>query len=424
MMKKVKTLVPELRFPEFHEDWQTDRIDRFLVRYVNPVDVQLETNYKQIGIRSHGKGVFHKDAVTGQELGNKRVYWVHSEAFTVNIVFAWEQAVALTSSAEQGFIASHRFLMFLPKENRADLKFVLLFFLRKRGKSLLELASPGGAGRNKTLGQDSFAELKITLPRKEEQEKVANFIRAINSRLSQLRRKRELLQTYKRGVMQKIFSRKIRFKQDDGSDFPAWEEKRVLDIFDWIKTNSLSRENLNYDSGTVQNIHYGDIHGKFKSQFKLQNEEVPYITDSEFVSNLDNESFCRVGDIVIADASEDYADIGKTIEIIEVESRKLVAGLHCFIARPKENLLSVGFSGYLFQDESVRNKIRKIAQGISVLGISKSNLGNVVLPYPHPSEQGKIANFLTAIDQKIEAVSRQIDLAEQFKKGLLQKMFV
>jgi type I restriction enzyme S subunit len=177
MSKRVKNIVPELRFPEFHGDWETARIDHFLVRYVNPVKVESATIYKQIGIRSHGKGIFHKEPVTGEALGNKRVYWVHPEAFTVNIVFAWEQAVALTSSNENGYIASHRFLMFLPREDRANLKFVLLFFLRKRGKHLLELASPGGAGRNKTLGQDSFAELEITLPKKEEQEKIASFLR-------------------------------------------------------------------------------------------------------------------------------------------------------------------------------------------------------------------------------------------------------
>ena len=424
MGKKLNKRVPKLRFPEFYGDWLTDRIDHFLVRYVNPVDVQLETKYKQIGIRSHGKGIFHKDPVTGKELGNKRVYWVHPQAFVVNIVFAWEQAVALTSNYEEGYVASHRFLMFLPKDNKVDLKFALLFFLRKRGKGLLELASPGGAGRNKTLGQDNFAELKITLPQREEQEKIASFLGAVDARLTQLRRKRDRLQTYKRGVMQKIFSQVVRFKSAIGSGFPDWEEEKLGEVLDWVKTNSLSRENLNYDSGIVQNIHYGDIHGKFKSQFRLKDEEVPYITDLEFVSNLDDESFCKVGDLVIADASEDYADIGKTIEIIEVEPKKLVAGLHCFIARPKENLLTVGFSGYLFQTENVRNQIRKIAQGISVLGISKFNLGNILLPYPHPLEQEKIANFLTAIDRKIEAISRQLDRTEQFKKGLLQKMFV
>ena len=87
MIKKVRKKVPELRFPEFHGDWQTDRIDHFLTRYVKPVDVQLETEYEQIGIRSHGKGIFHKDPVTGEKLGNKRVYWVHPEAFTCQYRF-------------------------------------------------------------------------------------------------------------------------------------------------------------------------------------------------------------------------------------------------------------------------------------------------------------------------------------------------
>ena len=61
MIKKVLKRIPELRFSEFQGDWETDRIDHFLVRYVNPVDVQLEAKYKQIGIRSHGKGIFHKE---------------------------------------------------------------------------------------------------------------------------------------------------------------------------------------------------------------------------------------------------------------------------------------------------------------------------------------------------------------------------
>ncbi|MCT7975780.1 restriction endonuclease subunit S [Laspinema olomoucense] len=230
MSKKLKTNVPLLRFPEFQGNWKTARVDHFLVRHVNPVRVEPETIYKQIGIRSHGKGIFYKQPVTGEALGNKRVYWVHPEAFTVNIVFAWEQAIALTSSDEKGYIASHRFLMFLPKEDRADLKFVLLFFLRNRGKYLLELASPGGAGRNKTLGQDNFAELEITFPKKEEQEKIASFLGAVDTRLNQLRRKREHLQTYKRGVMQKLFSQQIRFTQADGSPFPDWEKKKLGSI--------------------------------------------------------------------------------------------------------------------------------------------------------------------------------------------------
>ncbi|MFN6531235.1 restriction endonuclease subunit S [Nostoc sp. ChiSLP03a] len=186
-------------------DWETDRIDNFLVRYIDPIDVQSDTEYKQIGIRSHGKGIFHKDPVTGKALGNKRVYWVHPKSFVVNIVFAWEQAVALTSSEEEDFIASHRFLMFLPKKSRVNLEFILLFFLGSRGKSLLELASPGGAGRNKTLGQQNFSELKITLPKIEEQEKIANFLAAIDRKIETLSRKIDQTEQFKKGLLQKMF---------------------------------------------------------------------------------------------------------------------------------------------------------------------------------------------------------------------------
>jgi type I restriction enzyme S subunit len=117
---------PPLRFPEFTEPWKTNSIDSYVKRYNKPVTVEPDRMYRQIGVRSHGKGIFHKEPVTGKSLGDKRVFWVHPHAFVVNIVFGWEQAVALTSTAEDGFIASHRFPMFVPVENRTDLNFLLL----------------------------------------------------------------------------------------------------------------------------------------------------------------------------------------------------------------------------------------------------------------------------------------------------------
>jgi predicted nucleotidyltransferase len=128
--------VPKLRFKEFSGEWEEKRADYLLDRYSNPVEVNLLESYRQIGTRSHGKGIFHKESVTGKELGNKRVFWVHEKALVINIVFAWEHSIALTSESEKGFIASHRFPMYLPKENRCNLNFILEFFLRKYGKHL------------------------------------------------------------------------------------------------------------------------------------------------------------------------------------------------------------------------------------------------------------------------------------------------
>ncbi|RZQ53747.1 hypothetical protein C1E23_07730 [Pseudoalteromonas phenolica] len=186
-------------------NWTTERIDYFIERYNNPVDVDPNESYRQIGIRSHGKGVFHKESIQGHELGDKRVFWVHPDAFVVNIVFAWEHAVAKTSKDEKGFIASHRFPMFLPKDSRVDLRFFTLFFLSKRGKYLLELASPGGAGRNKTLGQSNFAELKVTFPCLEEQKRIADFNDSLEEKLETVKKQIELTKTFKKGLLQQMF---------------------------------------------------------------------------------------------------------------------------------------------------------------------------------------------------------------------------
>ena len=245
MARRVKQLLPQLRFPEFDGDWTEDRIDSFVERVSQPVSVGLDTVYREIGVRSHGRGVFHKPETTGEKIGNKRVFWVHPNAFVVNIVFGWEQAVALTSESENGFIASHRFPMYVPIEERIDLGFMLRFFLRPRGKHLLELASPGGAGRNKTLGQGEFAKLKIVVPSIDEQRKIAAALQAVDDKLTALRRKRERLTTYKRGLMQQLFSQELRFTRADGRPFPDWEVRRLGEITKINMGQSPSSETYN-----------------------------------------------------------------------------------------------------------------------------------------------------------------------------------
>ena len=110
-MEKQKN-IPPLRFPAFTNEWQLIKFGALTNRFSDLVNVDNERLYKQIGIRSHGKGLFYKDSVTGKSLGNKRVFWVKENAFVVNIVFAWEQAVAKTTKNEIGMIASHRFPMY------------------------------------------------------------------------------------------------------------------------------------------------------------------------------------------------------------------------------------------------------------------------------------------------------------------------
>ncbi len=400
MKKKVKKLVPELRFSEFKGDWETNRIDSFLVRHVDPVDVQLDIEYKQIGIRSHGKGIFHKDAVTGKALGNKRVFWVHPKAFVVNIVFAWEQAVALTSSDEEGFIASHRFLMFLTKNNRVNLRFVLLFFLRSRGKNLLELASPGGAGRNKTLGQQSFAELKITLPKVEEQEKIASFLDSVALRISQLRRKHELLETYKKGVMQKIFSQQIRFIQDDGKPFPDWKKRKLSDIFVESRIKGSTGDKAKKITVKLwgKGVFYKEGEGSSNTQYYIR----------------------KAGQFIYSKL--DFLNCAFGVVPNELDGFESTVDLPCFDI--KEGYSAFFLLQRIMQRDFYKQLGDKADGSRKAKRIHADSFLGFLIDIPCLKEQNKIVNFSTSIDKKIEAVALQIEKLEEFKKVLLQKMFV
>ena len=273
-----------------------------------------------------------------------------------------------------------------------------------------------------SLNTTSIYNIDISIPSKEEQTKIASFLSNVDEKISQLTQKHELLSQYKQGMMQKLFSQQIRFKADDGSEFGEWEEVKFSGIFNFHQTNSYSRALL-AEYGEIMNIHYGDIHTKFSMLFDVNKESVPFLNDEVDTSKIAKEQFLKVGDLVIADASEDYKDIGKSIEVISLNNQKVVAGLHTYIARPVKPF-ALGFCGYMMQTFPVREQIKKLATGISVLGISKTNLGKVELKVPSLEEQTKIANFLSSIDQKIEVVAQQIEQAKQWKKGLLQQMFV
>jgi type I restriction enzyme S subunit len=199
---------PRLRFPEFQSTgvWRTRKVSSLLTRSVSPVSVESEGVYREIGIRSHGKGIFHKEPLLGKELGDKRVFHVEESAFVLNIVFAWEQAVAVTSAAERGMIASHRFPIYKPNECEADVDFIKYFFLTNKGKELLGIASPGGAGRNKTLGQKEFEKLEFLCPRKvEEQTAIARCLSSTDDLITIAAQELETLKTQKKGLMQQLF---------------------------------------------------------------------------------------------------------------------------------------------------------------------------------------------------------------------------
>ena len=409
---------PKLRFLEFKDPWKPghagDAFKNSRAKGAAGLPIYSVTMDRGLVRRDSLDRHMAADAADGQNLRAQRGDVVY------NMMRMWQGAVGL---ANEESMVSPAYVVLSPKKHTSP-QFFDQWFKAKRMLYLLGAYSHGITSDRLRLYADDFARIPLHLPTLPEQQKIAAFLGAVDAKLAALADKQAGLVRYKAGLMQKLFSKQLRFAREDGTDFPDWQEKRLGEVFTWVKTNSLSRELLTHDGGEVQNIHYGDIHTKFRPLFRQAAEKVPFVGTNSALKTFTDEEYCRVGDVVIADASEDYADIGKAIEIVEVRERSLVAGLHTYSARPKIGSLVVGFSGYLLRSAPMRRQIMRIAQCISDLGVSKGNLEELTFWIPHPDEQQEIADALSAMDAKIQAVADQVTKLQTFKKGLLQQMFV
>jgi len=216
----------------------------------------------------------------------------------------------------------------------------------------------------------------------------------------------------------------IGYKQTKLGIIPEeWKVDRIDNVFEFIRTNSLSRSKLNYDvkENSIYNIHYGDIHATFtKPILDLEEENrIPVINNDVDISKF---SFLNEGDLIIADASEDYDGVGKAIELKNVKQKNLVAGLHTFALRDITNKTSLGYRTYIFKNAKVSNRLKTIATGSKVYGISKSNLSKFEIVFPPLPEQKAIAKILSTWDKAIETQTALIDKKKLYKKALMQKL--
>ncbi|AJZ97017.1 hypothetical protein PFLUOLIPICF7_07380 [Pseudomonas simiae] len=418
--KSVQPGIPKLS--QLKPGWKQYKFGQLFDIAQRPAGMQDDTEYDLVTVKRSRGGLEHRARLRGSQISVKSQFYLRTGDFLISKRQIVHGACGIVTSDFDGSIVSNEYSVLRCKD---ELSLAYLNYLSHSIylQQTFFHSSVGVHIEKMIFKLEDWFKWKVNLPPKAEQDNVAAFLDKVSTRLRGLQEERELLISYKKALMQKLFSQELRFKNDDGSSFPEWNEKKLGEVFNWIKTNSLSREHLTFEEGKIQNIHYGDIHTKFNANFRQSEELVPFIADAAPIKEFSSDEFCRVGDVVIADASEDYADIGKAIEIVEVTENSLVAGLHTYIARPKDNQLIVGFSGYLFRSAPIRKQIMRIAQGISVLGVSKGNLSNLKFQIPHPDEQRKIAGALSAIDAKIDPVTRQIEQMNNFKKGLLQQLF-
>lgn len=200
-----------------------------------------------------------------------------------------------------------------------------------------------------------------------------------------------------------------------------WEQRKLDEAFDFtVPNNTLSRAELNQESGSVRNVHYGDVLIKYGSVLDAQNDELPFITGrskDDFKGAL-----LQNGDIIIADTAEDETT-GKVCEIVNIQDKDVVAGLHTMVCRPK-NKTAEGYFGYYMNSSSYHHQLLPLMQGIKVLSLSKTNVQKTTVKYPKDkAEQQKIADCLRRIDTLIALHQRKYEKLVNIKKSMLDKMF-
>ena len=383
--------VPKLRFTGFDGDYLELSYDKFapLQRGFDlPVSTIVEGDYPVVfsnGIlKKHNE--FKAQApgvVTGRSgtIGNitwvEKDYWPHNTSLWVTNFFDNE-----------------------PK--------YVFYFLQKFDVS--RFAS--GSGVPTLNRNDVHAQLITISPERREQTKIASFLSAVDEKISQLTQKHQLLSQYKQGMMQKLFSQQIRFKADDGSEFGEWEEKILKDLFPKIRNGFVG-------VATPYYVNYGVkyLQGKNIKNGKIDATGLIFI-NQEFHQKKTN-SILKTNDILMVQSGH----VGECAVVTEDYDN---ANCHALLVlSPKSSkLINSKFVVYYFYSEIGKKKIALIKTGNTIEHILASDIKEVALLFPCLAEQTKIANFLSAIDQKIEVVVQQIEQAKQWKKGLLQQMFV
>lgn len=197
----------------------------------------------------------------------------------------------------------------------------------------------------------------------------------------------------------------------------GWDVVKLGSSFDFFPTASYSRALLS-ENGDCGYIHYGDIHTRFDRFIDAETDILPCISEDmakRYTPITD-------GDLIISDASEDYEGVGKSVEVINVGEKVIISGLHTLHLRVKNNEFIKGFKGYILNQEKVRNSILRIATGIKVYSVSKTELKKIYLPKPPEDEQIQITNILSLVDSAIQSAQNSIKAAEKLKKGLMQNL--
>ncbi len=395
--------VPELRFPEFEGEWEKKKLGEVAEKITDGTHFSPKSF-------DHGEFLYitSKNVKDGyMELSNAQYISYEDHTSIYKRCDVKKGDILLTKDGTIGqscineleiefsLLSSVAFIRTLSNYSNY---FIYQLIVSDIGQKEIESQIAGQALRRITLHKINNFEFHF--PTLLEQSKIATFLTAVDEKLQALKKKKSLLEVYKKGVMQKLFSQELRFKNEDGKEFGDWEEKKLGEVCEINPSNKTLPERFIYiDLESVSN-------GILLKENEIQNKEAPSRAQRVLLQNdilfqmvrpyqMNNLYFNKNGNYV---ASTGYAQI-----------------------RTKQN------SMYIYQYLHFQKFVDKVIErctGTSYPAINSTDLSNIEIILPSLKEQTLIANFLTSIDEKINHTQTEITKTEVWKKGLLQKMFV
>ena len=371
--------VPKLRFPEFSDAWEMKKLGEICESISSGKSKLNDVSFKFPFYGSTGIiGYSENFDYSGKNILIARVGANAGSLYKVNGNYS---------------VSDNTLILNLFKNIEPDF---IYYFLKYSNLNKLVF----GSGQPLITG-GQLKGLKLNIPTLQEQQKIATFLSTVDEKLQALKKKKSLLETYKKGVMQKLFSQKIRFKDDEGNDFEDWKMLNGNLIFE-----SISDRNHNSDLPILA------ITQEFGAIPRNLIDYQVSVTDK----SVETYKVVDIGDFIISLRSFQGG--------IEYSNYRGICSPAYIILRPHREVNRNFYKSYLKTEEYIK-QLNKNLEGIrDGKMISYKYFSEIELPFPSLPEQTKIANFLTAIDEKLNKVDAQIKQTELWKRGLLQQMFV
>lgn len=399
--------IPKLRFPEFSGEWEEKKLSDFMTRLTrknsNNESSRALTISSVDGLIDQGE--FFKKQIASKDTSGyyllKKGDFAYNKSYSVGYDYG---SIKRLDRYEDGVVSTLYICMSLTSDTNSDY-LTHYFDSMKWNKSVSEISAEGARNHGLlNISTEAFFQTKHYLaPSLPEQQKIADFLSNVDSIITAETKILNILQKKKKALMQKLFTQQLRFKSDDGTDFPTWEEKKLGDVCSYIGGGTPSKKNKEYWNGNINWASVKDITGKYL--YETQDKISQLGADSSATNICGPDSL-----LLITRMSPGKTVITKCITAIN-QDLKIV-----------KSDINVEFLHLLFQ--SIQTKIDEKTSGTTVKGISIEGLNQIDIRLPCKAEQQKIADCLSSIDSLIQTQQNVVTTWQQRKKALLQQMFI